>query len=245
VWGRDLFERRLVSDIDSRHEAEMVSIRGAARRALSWIAGGVVASILVSVVGQWFIQVATDKGWYEHAGQRWDRALNAAHEIATSAWALYPATLLTGLVGGMWVDVILARREKAQGSEIPSASAEPPSEDPAPSVRMDDAVAVLLKALPKVAADDEAEFMRLLSLAVADIVHLEGLAVWGRQGSHPIERIPPYVWGKSTLNLRRVGSVLASTGSSSGWWTDMMLDEDEAQEHLYDEVAKLADLPPQ
>ena len=78
------------------------------RKVLSWLLGTAILAVILSVVGQWFIEVAQDKGLYEGAGQRWD----GLYGFLTSEVALYPLTALTGLVGGLWLKDLLNRIQR-------------------------------------------------------------------------------------------------------------------------------------
>ncbi|RYG86468.1 MAG: hypothetical protein EON59_09880 [Alphaproteobacteria bacterium] len=89
------------------------------RKTLSWVLVSVLAVISVSVVGEWFIKVAEEKGWYANAGQRFDVLMSNFSALVTSPWVLYSATLLTGLVVGLWIDWALARREAGEKRVLP------------------------------------------------------------------------------------------------------------------------------
>jgi hypothetical protein len=67
-------------------------------------------AILLTVFGQFFVQVATDKGWYAHAGETWDRFVTPLFHFATSAPVLAFALLFGGVVVGLWLDAYLVRR---------------------------------------------------------------------------------------------------------------------------------------
>ncbi|MBY0582357.1 MAG: hypothetical protein K2P68_05480 [Sphingomonas sp.] len=83
---------------------KQVDMRSTIRKFSTWL----LAGIAIAVIGQFFIQVAQDKGWYTRAGHKWDVAMT----FLLSSWTLYPATLLAGFVVGLWVDAILAKRER-------------------------------------------------------------------------------------------------------------------------------------
>jgi len=86
----------------------MLPTRTVLKKITTWVLGAVVVAIIVAVVGQWFIQVATDKGWYRNAGRRWDGVMNAL----LSLWVLFPTSILAGFVGGLWADARLAKKER-------------------------------------------------------------------------------------------------------------------------------------
>lgn len=85
------------------------------RKVLSWLLGTAILAVLLSVVGQWFIEVAQDKGLYEGAGQRWDWL----YGFVTSDVVLYPLTALTGLVAGLWLKDLLARMQRKNEPATP------------------------------------------------------------------------------------------------------------------------------
>lgn len=84
----------------------------AIRRAITWITLGLVGAALFGVAGQWFIQVATDKGWYAHAGQTWDNFVIWVLAILASPIVRYAAYLALGVSIGMWFSFWLSRKEK-------------------------------------------------------------------------------------------------------------------------------------
>jgi hypothetical protein len=98
------------------------------RNILTWILGSVIVVIVVAVLGEFFVEVARDKGLYTNAGARWDRLVSATASIATSPWVLYPLIALAGLVGGMWLDTLLRRQEQLRETGKPApATIENPS----------------------------------------------------------------------------------------------------------------------
>lgn len=109
-----------------------MSTRNYIRRFLTWFLVCVVSVIVVSVFGEWFIHVADDKGWYRDAGQTWDRGVSAILSFLSSAWLLYPATFLAGIVGGLWADFVLAKRERTQGESSDIATVRLAEDGPLP-----------------------------------------------------------------------------------------------------------------
>lgn len=84
-----------------------VGVRTWATRGFLTVAG----AILLGVVVQWFVQVAADKGWYAHAGQKWDRLVSELVALFTSAPVVAFAILLGGVVVGLRIDALLAKRD--------------------------------------------------------------------------------------------------------------------------------------
>ena len=81
------------------------------RNILSWLLGAVVVAIVVAVVGEWFIEAAKDKGWYDNAGDVWDVAMSAVLSYLATPFFYVPFTACAGLVGGLWLDTGLRFRE--------------------------------------------------------------------------------------------------------------------------------------
>ena len=67
-------------------------------------------AIILGVVAQWFIQVATDKGWYANAGHDWDQLVTPLLAFLTS-WPLLAIAILSGgVMIGLRLDAYLANR---------------------------------------------------------------------------------------------------------------------------------------
>ena len=71
------------------------------RQVLTWVLASVIGVIAVSVFAEFFIEVARDKGLYEHAGQKWDSMMSAVSGFLTSHSVLYPTIALAGFVAGV------------------------------------------------------------------------------------------------------------------------------------------------
>ena len=94
------------------------------RKVVTWVFVGVILAIVVAVAAEWFIEVARDKGLFKDAGEKWDHAMGLISSYATSAWILYPLTLLGGCVIGLWTDYFLRRKELEASSGEPEAPTE-------------------------------------------------------------------------------------------------------------------------
>lgn len=90
----------------------MVISRTGVRSIATRLLVGTVAAILLAVGAEWFIQVATDKGWYSGAGRAWDRLVASLTAFLTSFPVLAFGLVLAGFVAGLWVDVLLVRRAR-------------------------------------------------------------------------------------------------------------------------------------
>jgi len=79
------------------------------RALLTTLFVSVILAIVVAVLGEWFIEVARDKGWYQDAGQRWDLLASALVDTLISPLVLYPISVLGGLTAGLWLEPLLRR----------------------------------------------------------------------------------------------------------------------------------------
>lgn len=64
-----------------------------------------LSAAIFGVFGQWFIQVATDKGWYRNAGTNWDRGVSAVLAVLSSAYIWVAVAGTGGLAAGLWFNV--------------------------------------------------------------------------------------------------------------------------------------------
>src|SRR5689334_2039430 len=79
--------------------------RQRARKLLLRAAFGVPGLILAAVVGQYAIQLATDKGLYQGAGRRFDNAVTAILSVLTSPVATHIAALMLGIAIALLLDI--------------------------------------------------------------------------------------------------------------------------------------------
>lgn len=82
-------------------------MRSKIRKILSWLLGAVAGAIIIAVAGEWFIEVAKDKGWYRNAGENWDSAMSVVLSYLAQPGFYVPFTGFVGLVGGLWLDAAL------------------------------------------------------------------------------------------------------------------------------------------
>jgi hypothetical protein len=82
------------------------------RKSVSLAAATMSGITIIPIAGQFFIQVATDKHWYDNAGSKWDRIVSAAYSFVTSTPFLCCVFALLGLTAGLWIDSLLAKRER-------------------------------------------------------------------------------------------------------------------------------------
>ena len=67
-----------------------------------------VSGVLLAVVGQFFIQVAQDKGWYKDAGKTWDAVVLNVFQAMTTPTIFYVAAVMICVATGMWIDTALS-----------------------------------------------------------------------------------------------------------------------------------------
>lgn len=69
------------------------------------VAFGIPGLIASAIVGQYAIQIATDKGLYVGAGQKWDTAVTSVLAVLTSPLATHLAALMLGIAAGLLLDL--------------------------------------------------------------------------------------------------------------------------------------------
>lgn len=84
------------------------------RKIIRWAAFAlfmmVLLPIIVSVVGEFFIELAREKGLYSDPSNRLDAAMIALTVFVTQTWLLVAAGFFGGLAAGLWLDVILRHK---------------------------------------------------------------------------------------------------------------------------------------
>jgi hypothetical protein len=70
-----------------------------------------LGAILLSVLAQFFIQVAADKGYYSGAGRRWDHSVSWLLTVLSSVYMIALSVFLGGVTVGLYFDRALARKE--------------------------------------------------------------------------------------------------------------------------------------
>lgn len=86
-------------------------------------------AIKVSVAGEWFIEVAKDKGWYSNAGQNWDSVTSAVLSYLSNPVLYISFAGFAGVVGALWLDTALkvldARRRESRRLGLLEAGSAP------------------------------------------------------------------------------------------------------------------------
>ena len=85
------------------------------RKFIRWLLVVVVLttllSIVISVVGEFFIELAREKRFYDNPTQKLDAAMTALRGFMTSDLVLWATFLVLGLTIGLWFDALLRRIE--------------------------------------------------------------------------------------------------------------------------------------
>jgi hypothetical protein len=94
---------------------------GRMRRILRWLALGIssllVLPIIGGVAGEFFIELARERGWYDHPSQRLDAAVSTFSAFVTQPWFLVVTALFVGLALGAWLDLLLRRQADRTSSQ--------------------------------------------------------------------------------------------------------------------------------
>jgi hypothetical protein len=89
------------------------------KRVSVWLAGTLVSVTLIPVVGQWFIELAKERGTYDHPSQRLSAFATQLEAMGHSAVLHWAAGLAVAFALGAYLDGVLRRRENA--AQIPPA----------------------------------------------------------------------------------------------------------------------------
>ena len=84
------------------------------QRAVMYVTLGVIGTIVVAVVGEFFIELARERGWYDSPSQRVDAFLSAFSVFVTQVWLLCLASGLAGLTIGLWTDKFLRKHDSTE-----------------------------------------------------------------------------------------------------------------------------------
>ena len=96
----------------------MQALRQCIRWLLVVVLVGLLLVILSGVVGEFFIELARERGWYESPSLRVDAAMSGFNAFVTQQWVLFLATLVGGLTGGVWLDALLRKLTKTLPIEV-------------------------------------------------------------------------------------------------------------------------------
>jgi hypothetical protein len=92
----------------------VATMRARLRKLITQVFAGLLTLAAVPVLAEWLIEVARDKGVYDHAGQRWDAIVGVIADFVMSPAVAHPMVGLAGLVAGLWLDNWLRRRDAAR-----------------------------------------------------------------------------------------------------------------------------------
>jgi hypothetical protein len=79
------------------------------------IAAFLVAIVIVPPFGQFFISWAEERGWYQNPGAKMSAVIAFFAEIASSPLFHWVGGAIIGFAGGVWLDVLLKRRDEGEG----------------------------------------------------------------------------------------------------------------------------------
>lgn len=85
------------------------------RRFIRWFAtavmAGLVLAIVFGVVGEFFIELARERGYYDNPSERMDTVMTAISAFVTRTWFLVLTGAVAGFAGGGWLDTVLRRKD--------------------------------------------------------------------------------------------------------------------------------------
>jgi hypothetical protein len=111
----------------------MPRLRALHRRISASLTVAFLLALVAGVVGEFFIELGKEKGWYDKPSARLDAFMNAFSDFVTQTWFLTIVAFLCGLTIGLWADYLMRRREaSATLLAIPESSIGAPS--PAPGM---------------------------------------------------------------------------------------------------------------
>jgi hypothetical protein len=108
-------------------------MRRIVRKVVTAVASLLAIVVLYPVISEFFIELAREKGWYQHPSQRLGDAMTAFNAFVSQPWFTHLAAIFGGLALGMWADTALRRRRIehsliAPQPEYPDAPSEEPDE---------------------------------------------------------------------------------------------------------------------
>lgn len=209
-----------------RHEYLMLPSRDALRRQGLRAVSGIGATIVTSILGQIAVNFADKHGLLGNAGS-WLDNLVSAFRFLTSWPVLCGFFAIAGFTLGAWIDAFLAKRERPQAALVPV-----PAAPLKPDWLLMDAVRDAAPEWGEPSFDEweilvEESRWQMFSLAVADLVAMNHLHVWGRVSHRPLQRIGTSEWADCRLKL---GYGSASLHGSYEWaYSDLHLSHVEAE----------------
>jgi hypothetical protein len=89
------------------------------RSLLRWLFVAVFSAMLLGItagiVGEFFIELGKENGWYDSPSQRLDAAMTALSTFVTQTWFLVGTAFFAGLTVGAWLDHFLRKRGARRG----------------------------------------------------------------------------------------------------------------------------------
>lgn len=85
------------------------------RRFLRWLFLSIFATLLLAIIagvlGEFFIEVARERGWYDKPSATLGTMVMVLSSLVSSTWFLVGTGFWGGLTAGMWLDTIMRRAE--------------------------------------------------------------------------------------------------------------------------------------
>ena len=88
------------------------------RIATTWILVGFALTILASVVGEFFIELAKEQGLYENPSAKVASMMSLLAEIVRSWWFILALGVFLGAVVALWSDYFLRRADAPANRRI-------------------------------------------------------------------------------------------------------------------------------
>lgn len=100
----------------------MQNVRNRLRIGLTWALILLIAPVIVSVLAEFFIELARERGLYDRPSETISNIMTALETVTGSWWFIAPGLLIVGAAGGLWLD-FLVRKLPFRGSEGQVATA--------------------------------------------------------------------------------------------------------------------------
>lgn len=91
-------------------------LRVIVRRIVLWLFGGLGATVGLGVATEYVNKAIEQKGGFDDASRWLDAAMTAFSGFVLQPWFLCLAAASAGLAAGLWLDLLLKRREKPPGA---------------------------------------------------------------------------------------------------------------------------------
>lgn len=90
-------------------------MRRVASQLITWISAGLLSAVVFGPVGQFAVELAREKGWYDDPSRRLESIAAWFGSYVTQTPFLVVTALSAGLAIGLWLDTYLRYRERQSG----------------------------------------------------------------------------------------------------------------------------------